>query len=166
MENYINHYTNYLKMLGLANRTIKIYCSIISKFLLKYPEPIVTNKNAIIEFMLQRGQARTIQQTHGALNHFFTGVLNQQSIKKIPQPKVSQYIPNILSQSEIHLVIKSLQNIKHEAILQLMYSCALRLGETLNLKVQDICKTENQLKIISGKGNKTAYLPIPEPTKQ
>lgn len=165
MENYIENYQNYLKMVGLSNRTITIYTSIIKKFLCEHPNPETAKKHEIIAFMLQRGSARTIQQTHGALNHFYVGVLNMNHIKKIPQPKTTNYVPNILTRAEMHQVVFSIKNIKHEAIIQLLYSCALRVSECLNLKITDISKTENQIKIVSGKGNKTAYVPIPEETK-
>lgn len=165
MKHHIKNYQNYLKIQGLAQRTISIYTSILKKFLLDYPEPRNASKSEIIQFMLQRGQARTIQQTHGALNHFYVGVLNMNAIKKIPQPKAPDFVPNILSQIEVFQLFHNINNLKHEALLQLMYSGALRLGETLNLKVSDVSKTENQIKIVSGKGNKTAYVPIPEPTK-
>ena len=165
MQKLINDYTNYLKILGLAPRTITIYKTIIVKFLKIYPNPTEATQPQIIDFMLQRGSARTIQQTHGALNHFYSGVLGLGYIKKIPQPKAPDFVPNILSQIEVFQLFHNIKNIKHEAVLQLMYSGALRLGETLNLKIEDISKTENQIKIISGKGNKTAYVPIPKATK-
>lgn len=165
MENYINQFQNYLRILGLANRTIDIYSSILKKFLVEFPNPRLATKNDIISFMLQRGKARTIKQTHGALNHFYSGVLDLGYIKKIPQPKTQKFVPNILTQIEVFQLFNNIHNLKHEALLQLMYSGALRLGETLNLKVSDVSKTENQIKIISGKGNKTAYVPIPEATK-
>ena len=165
MQKLINDYTNYLKILGLAARTIAIYKSILLKFLTMHPEPKKATQPQIIEFMLQRGSARTIQQTHGALNHFYSGVLQLGYIKKIPQPKAANFVPNILTQLEAHQVLSSVKNLKHEAILQLIYSGALRISELLNLKVSDVSKTENQIKIIAGKGNKTAYVPIPEATK-
>ena len=165
MENYIKDYCNYLKILGLAPRTITIYKSIVVKYLKVHPKPEIVVNSLIIEFMLQRGKARTIKQTHGALNHFYSGVLNLGYIQKIPQPKAPQFVPNILSQIEVFHLFHNIKNIKHEAILQLMYSGALRLGETLNLKIQDVSKTENEIKIVAGKGNKTAYVPIPGPTK-
>lgn len=165
MKNHIIKYQNYLKIQGLAPRTIIIYSSIVNKFLKAYPNPSIATKNEIIQFMLQRGASRTIKQTHGALNHFFKGVLGMHCIKKIPQPKAAVYVPNILSVTEVQQVLFSIKNIKHEAIIQLIYSCALRLSEALNLKVEHISKTENQIKIMSGKGNKTAYVPIPEETK-
>lgn len=166
MQNYINQYENYLKIRGLAPRTIIIYTAIIKKYLKLHPNPKTVETSKIIAFMLQRGAARTIKQTHGALNHFYIGVLNSMGIKKIPQPKASEFVPNILSEAEVFEVVNSIKNLKHKAIILLIYSCALRVGETLNLKIKDISKTENKIKIINGKGNKTAYVPLPEYVKE
>lgn len=166
MKNYINDYRNYLKIQGLSETgTIKPYTKIVSDFLIKHPEPLTVHKHQIIAFLLKRGAGRTIKQAHGALNHFYTGVLNSNFISKIPQPKVSVFVPNILSELEFFQVINSIQNLKHKAIIQLIYSCALRIGECINLKVDDISKTKNIIKIVKGKGNKDAYVPIPEETK-
>lgn len=165
MQNFIKTYQNYLKIRGLSPRTIKIYKSILIKYLAIYPNPKQVNQPQIVEFMLQRGQSRTIKQTHGALNHFYKGVLNLNAIKKIPQPKSPVFVPNILTEYEANLLINNIKNLKHEAIIQLIYSCALRVSEALNLKVSDISKFDNNIKIVAAKGNKTSYVPIPEPTK-
>jgi site-specific recombinase XerD len=165
MKNYITDYQNYLKILGLSERTISIYSSILKKFLQLHPEPEKTTKAQIISFLIQRGAARTVKQSHGALNHFFIGVLDCNGIKKIPQPKTTDFVPDILSERETYHLIKSIENLKHQAILQLIYSCALRISECINLKITDIDKTKNIIKIVNGKGGKDAYIPIPADTK-
>ena len=165
MKNYILNYQNYLKIRGLAPRTITIYTSIVEKFLKLHPVPGEVEKVDIIQFIVKRGAARTMKQSLGALNHFYKGVLNSNIILTIPKPKDTYYIPNILSEIEVVSVINTIQNLKHEAIIQLIYSCALRVSEVINLKVVDISKTKNVIKIVNGKGGKSAYVPIPEETK-
>lgn len=165
MKNYIINYQNYLKIKGLGIRTIKIYTSIVVKFLKENPFPENIEKPKVISFLIKRGQARTIKQSHAALNHFYIGVLNSKAIQKIPQPKVAEFVPNILTEVEMHKVINTIDNLKHEAIIQIIYSCALRVSECINLKVEDISKTKNLIKIVNGKGNKSAFVPIPEETK-
>mgnify|MGYP000406839876 FL=1 len=149
----------------MSQNTIKQYKPIIGKFLLKHPEPLTATNAEIISFLIKRGQARTVQQSHGALNHFFLGVLDSHAISKVPQPTASEFVPDILSEIEVHQVISTITNLKHEAIIQLIYSCALRIGECINLKVTDIDKIKNRIKIKNGKGGKDAYIPIPEATK-
>lgn len=165
MRDYITQYRSYLIVVGLAPRTIKIYSAIINKFLQEHPEPVNATRNDITAFMSKRGAARTIKQAHGALNHFYKGVLNSHAIKKIPQPKTQTFVPNILSEDEVCRVINSIHNIKHEAIIQLIYSCALRVSEAINLKIEDISKTKNIIKIVNAKGGRSHYIPIPVETK-
>ena len=165
MKTYILNYQNYLKICGLAPRTIAIYTSIVVKYLKLNPDPEIVEKSQIIQFIVNRGAARTMKQSLAALNHFYKGVLNSDVILTIPKPKDTYYVPNILSEIEMCIVIDTIKNLKHEAIIQLIYSCALRVSEAINLKVTDISKTKNVIKIVNGKGGKTAYVPIPEETK-
>lgn len=47
-------------------------------------------------------------------------------------------MPNVLSKKEIQSILSAPQNIKHKAMLALIYSCGLRRSELLNLKTTDI----------------------------
>ena len=166
MEKILKQYENYLIIQGLATNTIKIYESIIVKYL-DYCnlQPKNLSKDQIIQFVVLRGQSRTMKQTLAALNHLYKGLFNSSIIKQIPQPKDKQFLPNILSEIEMVNVIASIPNLKHESIIQLMYSCALRVSEVINLKLKHIQKTTNLIKIVDAKGGKSAYIPIPEETK-
>jgi site-specific recombinase XerD len=70
----------------------------------------------------------------------------------LPRPKVEQKQPDILSTDEISMMLKRCANIKHKAIIALMYSCALRVGEVVNLKVKDIDSSNQKINIKNGKG--------------
>lgn len=166
MEKILKRYENYLKIQGLADNTVKIYTAIVIKFLKHCNlEPQKCSKDQIIQFVVARGQSRTMKQSLAALNHLYIGLFNSKIIQTIPQPKSKQFLPNILSEIEIVNVINAIPNLKHEAIIQTMYSCALRVSEVINLKVQDIQKTTNLIKIVNSKGGKSAFVPVPEATK-
>ena len=72
--------------------------------------------------------------------------------KILPRPKVEQKQPDILSTEEMQSIINSFTNLKHKAIVCLMYSCAMRVGEVTNLKVKDIDSKLNKITIKNGKG--------------
>lgn len=72
--------------------------------------------------------------------------------KILPRPKVEQKQPDILSVEEVQQIISSIKNIKHKAIVCLMYSCAMRSGEVINLKIKDIDSKNNKINIKNGKG--------------
>jgi integrase/recombinase XerD len=70
----------------------------------------------------------------------------------LPRPKVYQRQPDILSTEEIQQIIDCTDNLKHKAIIILMYSCALRVSEAINLKVNDIDSKNKKINIRSSKG--------------
>ena len=54
---------------------------------------------------------------------------------------------------------KTYQAIRDKAIIELMYSSALRLSETTSLNMSSI-DLESKLLVVEGKGKKTRYLPV------
>lgn len=72
--------------------------------------------------------------------------------KILPRPKMEQKQPDILSIDEFQKMVNSVSNLKHKAIICLMYSCALRVGEVTNLKIKDIDSANNKIQIKKGKG--------------
>jgi site-specific recombinase XerD len=62
-----------------------------------------------------------------------------------------------LSTDEIVRILKATENLKHKAILTLIYSAGLRIGELINLKIKDIDSARKQIRITQGKGNKDRY---------
>jgi integrase/recombinase XerD len=55
----------------------------------------------------------------------------------LPRPKGEQFIPNILTESEAERVIFNTRNLKHRAILFIIYDNGLRISEVLNLTLMD-----------------------------
>lgn len=53
--------------------------------------------------------------------------------------------------------------IRDFAVISLIYACALRISEPLNLKLNDVDLEGRELRIFDGKGG-DRYVPIPEPT--
>jgi len=63
-------------------------------------------------------------------------------------------LPDVLSIEEVKQVLDSIDNIKHKAIISLIYSCGLRISECINLKIADIDSKRMLIKIVQGKGKK------------
>jgi len=66
-------------------------------------------------------------------------------------------IPVVLSVQEVERFLNSFSNLKHKAIFTLIYSAGLRIGELLNLKMEDIDSDRMQIRIHQGKGQKDRY---------
>lgn len=69
-------------------------------------------------------------------------------------PRREHRLPLVLSEEEVAAILKKTDNIKHQAILSLIYSAGLRLGELLNLRIADIDIDREIVIIRNGKGNK------------
>ena len=74
--------------------------------------------------------------------------------------KVKQYerrLPIVFSKSEVNAILNSVKNIKHKALISLLYGSGLRIGELLNLKTKDIDSERMLVHVKNAKGNKDRY---------
>ncbi|WP_299056881.1 tyrosine-type recombinase/integrase [uncultured Polaribacter sp.] len=78
----------------------------------------------------------------------------------LERPKKSKKLPNVLSQEEVLRIISATQNLKHRAIIALLYSCGLRISELINLRLADFNLERKQLIVKEGKGRKDRYVSL------
>jgi len=83
--------------------------------------------------------------------------INNKYLKGI---KRQSRLPDVLSVDEVKQVIESIDNIKHKAIISLIYSCGLRISECINLRIRDIDSKRMMIKILQGKGQKDRYVQL------
>ena len=86
---------------------------------------------------------------------------------KITAPKINPYLPTVLSVDEVWAILDSVDLSKPEghrnrAILEVLYSCGLRVSELVNLKISDLFPDEQFIRVF-GKGSKQRLVPIGEP---
>ena len=74
--------------------------------------------------------------------------------KYIEYCKSDKKLPIVLSIDEIQKLFNTCTNIKHKAILSLLYSAGLRVSEVINLKITDIDSSRMIINIINAKGGK------------
>lgn len=63
-----------------------------------------------------------------------TTLKREWAVDKIPYPRAKRKLPVILDLSEVQSLFAVTKNLKHKAILMLMYSSGLRVSETARLK--------------------------------
>ncbi len=68
----------------------------------------------------------------------------------------------VLSQEEVAKILSSVDNVKHRAILMLVYSAGLRVGEVVKLKIEDIDSQRMLIHIKGAKGRKDRYTMLSE----
>lgn len=112
-----------------------------------------------------RSQARIIS----GIKAFFKYLLMENIIENDPtelleSPKIGMKLPEFLSIFEIDKIIAAIDLSKKEgernrAIIEVLYSCGLRVSELVNLKISEILFDDGFLKV-TGKGNKERWVPI------
>lgn len=56
--------------------------------------------------------------------------------------------------------LDAVRNLKHRAILSLIYGCGFRAGEATHLRVEDIDSKRMLLRVVAGKGDKERLVPL------
>jgi len=155
-EQTIRNYLNHLSQVFLYLRDLdfgKVNVDDIIRF----------NQDVIIKTKLSISYQRVVT---GAVKLFYSHFFDHEmDIDKLDRPFRENTLPIVLSKSEVEKILKSAGNIKHRAMLSVIYSCGLRRGELLNLRIVDLDKERNLIRIVQGKGRKDRYVPYSDKLK-
>lgn len=91
-------------------------------------------------------------------------MLKKKFVYEVKRPRKDKKLPVVLSKEEVAKIISSVDNIKHRAILMLVYSAGLRVGEVVRLKPEDIDSKRMLIHIKGSKGRKDRYTLLSEKT--
>lgn len=115
----------------------------------------------------KRSQARVIS----SIKSFFDFLERENRISRSPcdlldAPKMQKYLPVVLSVEEVEAIISSVDLSKPEghrnkAMLEMLYSCGLRVSELITLKISDLFFDEGFIRVL-GKGSKQRLIPVGE----
>jgi integrase/recombinase XerD len=76
------------------------------------------------------------------------------------RPRRSRSLPKVFSKEEVMRIFNVTRNNKHKLMLWLIYSCGLRRGEVINIKLTDLDTDRGILHIREGKGNVDRMVPV------
>jgi len=165
---HLEHFKNYLKSQRYSPNTIKTYTDALGVFFHyhsnKVPEQLGIAE--IIEFntgyILRKHLSASYQnQVINAIKLFYRNRFNRNmDLNNIQRPRREQRLPNVLSKQEIKSILEAPTNLKHRAMLSLIYACGLRRSELLNLSLSDVLSDRNVLFIRQSKGKKDRLIPI------
>ncbi len=100
-------------------------------------------------------------QTVSALKFFYARVLRQPlEDVDVPRPKRQRKLPAVLSHREVRSILAAVTNAKHRAILMLLYSAGLRVGEVVRLRPEDLDPDRGLLLVRQARGRKDRYAPL------
>lgn len=179
-NDYIKRYKTYLRLeKALSGNSIDAYLTDLDKLTLflesegkSYEE---VTYNDLQQFISQlhdigihpRSQARIIS----GIKSFYKFLLLDNYITIDPtelleSPKIGLKLPEVLTVNEVNTLIASIdltqpEGQRNRAILEVLYSCGLRVSELTALRFTDIFFDEGFIKV-EGKGNKQRLVPISE----
>lgn len=116
-------------------------------------------------------QARIISGIKAFFNYLIIEkVIEINPVELLESPKLSQKLPDILSVDEVKEIIETVdlstpEGHRNRAMLEILYGSGLRVSELINLKISGIMFNEDII-LITGKGNKQRLVPMGEMAKQ
>ncbi len=153
-----------------SESTINTYTGMLNHFL-RFVTPKKSSEieaedmvRFVNEYVIPRRLSYTFQnQVISAAKLFFKHVHKiELDVESFERPRREHRLPNVLSKEEIKMILQAPSNLKHRALLSLIYACGLRRSEVLNLIPKDIDSKRGILIIRNAKGKKDRITPLPE----
>lgn len=153
-----------LKLRGYSQKTRKAYLYHIERFISYFAkDPEELDEKHTRDYMLHLIDKEKVSNSYhnqviNAIKFFYSRVIkNQKPISHLPRPRKEKKLPLVLSQEEIVRILKTVENVKHRAILMIVYSAGLRVSEVARLRIEDIDSDRKLIRVRQGKGRKDRY---------
>ena len=167
-QQHLIAFKNYMNYRRYSENTIKTYSDALEVFFRFFQnkklesltiEDIIQFNN---DYILRKNLSSSYQnQVINAVKLFYRNRFNKtMEVDFIQRPRREKRLPNVLSKKEVKSILETPTNLKHRAMLSLIYACGLRRSELLNLTLTDIQSNRNLLFIRQSKGKKDRVVPI------
>lgn len=172
-------YRTYIRLeKNLAANSVEAYVRDLTEFshfiLRMYDVPPTKVEQVMVErymlFLYERrrkksSQARELSSIKGFYNYLLLGdQIEASPVEFVAAPKAGRHLPDTLTVEEIERIIDSItpytaKGRRDRAMLELLYSCGLRVSELISLRMSDLFFGEGYIRVI-GKGDKQRLVPI------
>lgn len=123
-----------------------------------------------LEWLYGRGREKSSQaRALSGVRSFFAFLVLNDRIEASPaefiqMPKFGRHLPDVLSTEEIDRIIAAVdtstpKGLRDSAMLEVLYSCGLRVSELTSLRMQDLFFGEGYIRVV-GKGDKQRLVPV------
>lgn len=163
--NPIQEMTRELKLMNYAPSTKTSYLSHFTSFYYSGFYSKGLDRDNILDYLvLQRDKGLSLSnqnQIINAIKFYLEKVLKRErNYYMIDRPRPEKRLPTVLSKKEVKALFGAVKNVKHKAILRLIYGCGLRVGELTRIQIADIDSDRMRLHIRCAKGFKDRIVPI------
>ena len=176
------HFHDFLTMLrverNVSNHTMDAYKRDINQYLMYLDDIDIKNLSDVksthirdyIRVLSDGGMAPTsISRIISSIRTYYRflsseNILDENPVLLINNPKLPKKLPDVLSEKEISLIINAIQESsqfyqRDKAIIELLYSCGIRVTELCNIEMSNLFIDEDLIRVM-GKGNKERLLPL------
>lgn len=176
----VSKYKSYLLLeKGLSKNSIEAYTDDLLKLInyldnenLKLQQVTLDDLQQFVSQLYDLGiNARSVARILSGIRSFFNylildGYLQNDPSELLETPKIGLKLPTVLSLQEIEQIKNSVdvstkEGHRNRAIIEVLYSCGLRISELINLKFSDIFLDDGFIRV-EGKGSKQRLVPISE----
>ena len=115
-----------------------------------------------------RSQCRILSGVRAFYRFLFVdGWVDSDPSELLESPQIGEHLPEVLSTEEVDILEKAIdlskweghRNNRNKAIIEVLFSCGLRVSELVNLKLSNLYLDEEFLRV-EGKGRKERLVPI------
>lgn len=179
-EDSINSFKHYLTHAELkSSHTVDAYISDLTNLknavisTIECPDELKTEAiNTFLSHELIHKSNASVIRLVSSIRHFYTyldtiGALTQNPSLTIMPIKKARRLPKVISLEDVDQLMVEGDSVKgrfHLAMIDLLFSCGLRVSELVNLTFNQVFLEESYLRIL-GKGNKERIVPMAELTK-
>ena len=177
MYQIIGEYLEYLELeKGLSQNTLEAYRRDLESF----SDSLAVEDIKSVDRLMINTYVRTLREKKFAptsiirkvasIRGFFkwvtsVGILEKNPASTLEQPKVPQRLPKVITVKDVEDMLHSNLTPLEHVIMELLYSCGLRVSELVNLKINDIDLASKYVRCF-GKGLKERIIPIGETAKK
>jgi integrase/recombinase XerD len=168
-EDSLQAMVNSMRLRGYSFRTQRVYIAHLRR-LFRYCSTRgieAIQHGDIYAYLLSLAQEEKshayIDQAVSAIKFFFVDTQGRLDlVVSFTRPKKERKLPDVLSIEEVRRLLHAIHNEKHRALLTIVYSSGLRVGEVVRLRTQDIDPDRKAIHIRQGKGKKDRYTLLSE----
>lgn len=172
MEKYLEEINLYFELKDTPYSSRESYFRRIKAFTEfmqnKGKDPVLTEEKDIQQYILylkkEKGlTAGTINNYSSAIRLFYTRILEKKwDPNKIPRMKIREKMPVIPPKEDILAILNATTNLKHKALIALLYGSGLRVSEVAKLRIRDICSKTMSIRVENAKHNTNRYTILSE----
>jgi integrase/recombinase XerD len=153
-----------LHLRNYSKHTIAAYTSAVYRLANFYGRrPDRLSRDEIRAFLVDLVEQKQVawayyKQVLAALRFFYRYVVRQgEVVEDIRGPRSEKRLPVVLSRAEVARFFHAIPSLKHRTVLMIAYGAGLRIGEALSVRLSDIDRERQVLRVRQGKGRKDRY---------